>query len=361
MDNDGNLYGTTVSGSLGKGALFELVGATQLTSAASSVTVLHSFKGDGTEGFDSDGALLLGGDGNLYGTMAEGGSTKTGSSTGFGTVWGYGLPPAPQTLSVTITGDGVGTVTSVPSGRSCPGTCSYSFPKNSQVTLTETPGTKSAFGNWSGACTGTGSCTVTISAAESVTASFSSTAKPTTTTLTSSVNPAQAKQPVTFTVTVAPTTGTGTPAGTVTFYDGSTVLGTGTLNGSGKTTYTTSTLPIGSNSITAIYSANSPYAGSTSNTVVETVNVASDTVAVVSSQPTSSYGQSVTFTATITPQYGTCGGGVTFNDGTTQLGVVDQSADMAALTINTLPAEAIPSRLFIVATGICPRATLLQP
>ena len=353
LDNDGNLYGTTVLGAQGKGALFELVGATQLTSAASSVTVLHAFKGDGTEGFDPYGALLLGADGNLYGTMAEGGSTKTASSQGYGTVWGYGLPPAPQTLSVTITGDGVGTVTSVPSGISCPGTCSYSFPKNSQVTLTETPGTKSAFANWSGACTGNGSCTVTMSAAESVTASFSSTAKPSTTTLTSSVNPSQAQQPVTYTVTVAPTTGTGTPTGTVTFYDGSTPLGTGTLNGTGKTTYTTSTLPIGSNSITAVYGANSPYAGSTSNTVVETVNTASDTVAIISNLPTSAYGQSVTFTASVTPQYGSCGGAVTFYDGTTSLGSVTLASDVATLTTNTLPAGSNSITAVYSGDGIC--------
>ncbi|MFY9701882.1 MAG: Ig-like domain-containing protein, partial [Terriglobales bacterium] len=43
-----------------------------------------------------------------------------------------------------------------------------------------------------------------------------------------------------------------TPTGTVTFYDGATALGTGTLNGSGIATYTTSSLAVGQHSMTAV-------------------------------------------------------------------------------------------------------------
>ena len=53
---------------------------------------------------------------------------------------------------------------------------------------------------------------------------------PTTTTLTSSVNPALVGQTITYTATVAPTSGSGVPTGTVTFYDGTTVIGTGVLS-----------------------------------------------------------------------------------------------------------------------------------
>ena len=53
---------------------------------------------------------------------------------------------------------------------------------------------------------------------------------PTTVTLTSSVNPAVVGQQVTFTATVVPVTGAVAPTGTVTFYDGTTVIGTGTLS-----------------------------------------------------------------------------------------------------------------------------------
>ncbi len=51
---------------------------------------------------------------------------------------------------------------------------------------------------------------------------------------------------VTLTATVASTAGT--PGGVVTFYSGSTGLGTGTLNGSGVATLSTTTLPVGTDS-----------------------------------------------------------------------------------------------------------------
>ena len=53
----------------------------------------------------------------------------------------------------------------------------------------------------------------------------------TTTTLTSSANPSVQAAPVTFTARVAPTSGIGAPTGSVTFSDGSTVLGTVALSG----------------------------------------------------------------------------------------------------------------------------------
>ena len=76
----------------------------------------------------------------------------------------------------------------------------------------------------------------------------------TTTSLTSSANPSVRRQAVTFTATVAVVSpGAGTPAGTVTFNDGATVLGTRTLNASGIATFTTSSLRVGTHTITAVY------------------------------------------------------------------------------------------------------------
>ena len=77
------------------------------------------------------------------------------------------------TVTVADAGTGTGAVTSNPTGINCPTTCSASFPQNTQVTLSETPGTNSTFAGWSGACTGTATCSITVTAAESVTASFS--------------------------------------------------------------------------------------------------------------------------------------------------------------------------------------------
>lgn len=74
-------------------------------------------------------------------------------------------------LNVTIAGSG--TVTSSPSGITCPGVCSTTFDSGTSVMLTATPTSGWTFAGWSGACTGTGICTVTMSAAEAVTATFS--------------------------------------------------------------------------------------------------------------------------------------------------------------------------------------------
>ncbi len=94
---------------------------------------------------------------------------------------------------------------------------------------------------------------------------------PTTTTLTSSVNPSNFGQSVTFTATA---TGEGfkvTPTGTVTFFDGSTNLGTSNLNTSAQATLTTSTLTVGTHSITATYNGDSNFASSTSSVVSQLV------------------------------------------------------------------------------------------
>lgn len=82
-------------------------------------------------------------------------------------------------LSVVVSGTGVGTVTSAPTGISCGTTCSATFPGNTPVTLTATADGTSAFAGWSGACTGTATtCLVTLDAAKQVAASFTQTTYP---------------------------------------------------------------------------------------------------------------------------------------------------------------------------------------
>jgi RHS repeat-associated protein len=79
-----------------------------------------------------------------------------------------------ETLSVSKTGSGAGTVTSSPAGIDCGVICAAEFEPNSQVTLTAVPAAGSAFEGWSGGCAGTGSsCAVTMSQAQSVRAAFS--------------------------------------------------------------------------------------------------------------------------------------------------------------------------------------------
>jgi hypothetical protein len=159
----------------------------------------------------------------------------------------------------------------------------------------------------------------------------------TTTAVSSGANPSVYGQTVTFTATVTATSpGSGTPTGTVTFYDGGTSIGTGTLSG-GSATYTTTAfqLALGSNSITATYGATTNYATSTSSALTQTVNQASTTTAVSSSANPSVYGQAVTFTATVTatsPGSGTPTGTVTFYDGGTSIGTGTLSGGSATYT-----------------------------
>ena len=81
--------------------------------------------------------------------------------------------------------------------------------------------------------------------------------------------PSSAGETVKFTATVtSPTT---KPTGMVTFIDGTTDLGTGTL-AAGKASYSTSTLSAGSHNITAVYGGPANITGSTSLVLVQTVN-----------------------------------------------------------------------------------------
>ena len=140
----------------------------------------------------------------------------------------------------------------------------------------------------------------------------------TTTSVVSSVNPSASGQSVTFTATVGGTGGT--PTGTVTFKDGAATLGSGTVNGSGQATFSTSARTLGAHSITAVYGGDSNFTGSTSPVLTQNVNSTSSSTAVVSSVNPSAFGQSVTFTATVTGSGGTPTGSVTFKDGATTLG-----------------------------------------
>ena len=144
---------------------------------------------------------------------------------------------------------------------------------------------------------------------------------PTTTTITSSSNPSVFGQSVTFSATVAPKA-SGTPSGTVTFRSGSKILGTSPLNG-GTAKFSTAELAVGRHCITAAYSGDANFAASKSPALHQLVNRAATTTTLVSSVNPPTGGLSVTFTATVVPQYsGTPTGTVTFKNGATIVGRV---------------------------------------
>jgi hypothetical protein len=157
----------------------------------------------------------------------------------------------------------------------------------------------------------------------------------TATTLSSGVNPSVFGQTITFTATVQPPAGT-TATGTVTFLDGSTSLGSTTLAGN-SAQLTVSSLTVGTHSITALYAGNANLLPSTSVALSQTVNGEATTTVATSSTNPSSFGQSITLSATIQPALGgNVTGTVTFLDGTSTLGTGSVSSNTAQLSVSSL-------------------------
>jgi len=170
-------------------------------------------------------------------------------------------------------------------------------------------------------------------AASSLNAAQTLTKTATTTTNSSSSNPSSYGQMVTYTAVVSPQPPNGE---IVTFTSGSRTLGTSTLSG-GKATLTISTLAEGTDNIFADYPGDSTYKSSSSTKLPQVVNPASTTTGVVSSANPVNVGQSVTLTATVTPQFpGTVTGNVVFYSGSTKLGQVSLSGNVASYTSSNL-------------------------
>ena len=120
---------------------------------------------------------------------------------------------------------------------------------------------------------------------------------PSTMVLTGSPNPSTSGTPLTLTANLS---GTGAvPTGTVSFYTGSTLLGTGSINASGVATYSLSAGLAARTAFSAVYAGDGLYAGSTSS-FLEYVGTPSS-VALAVSAPTVTAGTLVTLTATVTP------------------------------------------------------------
>jgi hypothetical protein len=120
----------------------------------------------------------------------------------------------------------------------------------------------------------------------------------TTSALTASANPIVLGQSVTLTATVTASL-SGTPTGSVIFYNGATNLGTGTLSG-GVATLTTSALPAGFLTLQAAYQGGGNFLASNSFPYDETVHE-NTTTSISSTLNPSIYGQSITFTVQVAP------------------------------------------------------------
>ncbi|HTD22985.1 MAG TPA: Ig-like domain repeat protein [Terriglobales bacterium] len=145
------------------------------------------------------------------------------------------------------------------------------------------------------------------------------------TTLFSSTNPAKVGQPVTLQAVIAgPPTPIGFPTGTVDFRDGNTTIASGVpLDIYGNATYTTAFASSGIHSITVAYSGDLNYLPAVSQPFNQNVTAAATSTSVSSSINPSTFGQQITFTATVStlaPGSGTPTGAVQFYDGGATLG-----------------------------------------
>ncbi len=237
----GNVYGTTSFGGTtngytgGFGTVYLL--ALKLSDGEClrwSSSVLHDFPASLEDGATPWAGLALDAAGNLYGT------TQWGGTSGDGTV--FMLTPGPSTWPETVL---------------------YSFTGGADGGTVTGPVVLDKAGNLYGTTTNGG--TYNQGVVFEVTPPTM-----TTMTLTSSLNPSAHGHAVTFTAAVTSSTGAPPDGETISFFLKGKVLGTGLLSG-GSASFVTSKLPVGTDSITAVYGGDSNLAGTMSNVVAQVV------------------------------------------------------------------------------------------
>ena len=219
---------------------------------------------------------------------------------------------------------------------------SGSFSSSATVT-TDVSGVATAPTFTANGIAGTYNVTATL-VGTSLTATFSlkNTAS-TSTAVSSSLNPSLLGQSVTFTATVI--SAGGTPTGTVQFKDGVNNLGIPvTLNGSGQATLTTSSLTAGTHTITAVYSGDALFGGST-GTLSPDQSVTNRPL-IKFSQPNYSVNESGKFITVTVTRSGDTEPAVTVDYATP-----DDSAATSVLPCSTPGGTAIPRCDFTTALG----------
>ncbi len=255
LDQAGNLFGTTAyGGANNNGAVYKLT----RENGKWQESVLYSFPSTPVQGIYPWGGLVLDAAGNLYGTAMSGGLNSTYCQYTCGTVFelspvGGGSYQQKTLLEFnyldgsnpmgSLILDGAGNLygTSASGGQVSNGLGGFEVSNHGVV--------------------------FEVNPSEGV--------APTATTLTSSPNPSIHRQAVTFTAMVTSNEGAPPNGETVSFMKGKTVLGTGTLSG-GSASLTTAALKVGTTAVTAVYGGDAKFSASTSNTVEQVVNKASN-------------------------------------------------------------------------------------
>ncbi len=242
MDSSGNLYGTTVQGGANyAGTVFELVNS----SGTYTEQVLYSFTNSNGDGAAPSAGVIMDSSGNLYGTTSSGGANSQGTA--------FELVNSSGSYSESLL---------------------YSFGSScSAGGLNPFEGlVMDSSGNLYGTTAGGGAHGNGVAFRLS---HFAGPASPTTTTLTSSPNPATAGDPLLLTATVTSSSGA-VNTGTVTFYEGSTILGTQAVGscGSASVTVNPEALGIGTYTVTAQYTPSLPAFAASTGALNQTINEA---------------------------------------------------------------------------------------
>ena len=160
--------------------------------------------------------------------------------------------------------------------------------------------------------------------------------------LTTSATTAEQGSPVTLTSTLTPTFAGPQATGTVTYYDNNAVIGAVPV-ANNVAALTLSTLSVGANAITAVYSGDVNYNTKTStasvNSTISVTALGTVSLAVSASTTTPTQDTPVTLTATLTISggSGTPTGTVTFYDNGTAVGIVPVTSTTVTLTVPSLP------------------------
>jgi len=328
LDPQGNGYlaaGAVPSSS----CLYDYIFAQAPTLAGGTYNIGASYSGDGTFAAGSATPVSVTVSPlSITPTLAAGGTLITAGTAdqltaSFGTIaalTGSGKqssgPTGTVTFTDTTTSTVLGTGTVVPTISFSANIYTYSATAVLNTTGITTSGANSITASYSGdsnyAATVSGAATVTVG-----------TGTATTTTVTSNGNPTTLNGRPTFTATI-----TGAPtAGTVTFYDGTTVLGTGTVGAAHTATFRPASGAAffgGAHSITAAFGGNSTFMASTSPVFTETVTPGTNTIN-LSAKTVGTSGQAYTFAAVLTPSqtnatYAPNQSVVNFFDGATNIG-----------------------------------------
>jgi len=340
LASDGNYYGVAGGGTDVQGVFFQLT-------ASGTETVLYPFCSvtNCTDGELLEYGVIQGSDGNFYGTTGAGGTSDAGVLYKI-SASPVEKPPVQLTVSSSAVAPGGSFTLSYLVSNGYSDSLQYCYASNNAGNTGWTGPTTGAAKTQNVALTAPtalGSYTYALTCGGQESGFVTLTVKnATAATMTSSLNPVQVGQMVTLSATVTKTTGTGEPTGTVSFYYGTLLIGTGTVNGSGVATFTADSNGIGPAiyGLHAVYNGDSTDLTSTSATLNVTVDKATTSTTLTATPTTVTPPASVKLTATVkrsaAGESGEPTGTVTFSASGNSIGTATlNGAGVATLTAAT--------------------------